>query len=263
MSGIAPALLLLTAATQQIPSGQYDWRWSREGVGCSLQQVYSIDGKVVSVSRTPANDQTSIAIGSAEPIFAPPKDYPGGKVTFFPGGQADAEIYVATQSKRREVFALSHDPNFLGKLGKASEFEFVQEKLGKIRVPLRSAAAAVQALRDCEDSRMREWGIDPVAWRALQSRPVPTKNWTEWLRTDDYPVGAILAGNEGFVISRLDVGPDGVARTCVPLNRNRAKQQRSPICDKLKKRARFKPALDSNGNPVAAPYVLIIQFRLA
>ena len=110
---------------------------------------------------------------------------------------------------------------------------------------------------------MREWGIDPVAWRALRVRPLPVRPWTEWLSTDDYPVGAILAGLQGFVISKFQVGADGSVLDCKSITRSRSVHYRDRLCAKLKKRARFKPAQDANGQPLAAPYVIVIKFRLA
>lgn len=262
MRRFAPAFLLLTAA-QASSDNRIDWRWSREGVACTLQQASPIDGKIVSVSRTPGNDLTSISSGGADDLLEPSKTYSGGKVLFLPGGPADAELYVTTKGRRRDVTAVSDDPDFLGKFASASEFEFAQEKLGTERLPLRSAAAAAQALRTCEDSRMREWGMDPVAWHALKARPLPTETWTNWLSTDDYPLGAIFAGKEGYLISRLDVGPDGIPTGCTSLNRNRPPNYKDMMCRKLVLRARFRPALDSGGKPVAAPFVVVVRFRLA
>lgn len=262
MRRFAPALLLLTASGP-ISGSQVDWRWSREGVGCSLQQVTSADGKIVSVSRVPGNDQTSIFSGGEDDLLEPSKTYSGGEVLFVPGGSADADIHVTKKGSRRDIVALSDDPDFLEKLAGASEFEFAQGRLGSVRVPLRSAAAAVQALKTCEDARMLEWGIDPVAWRALKARPIPRESWTNWLSPDDYPVGAIFAGKEGYLISRLEVGPDGIPTGCTSLNRNRPANYKDRMCTKLVHRARFRPALDSAGKPVSAPFVVVVRFRLA
>lgn len=261
MWDIGLASLLLAAAIQATPKADVDWTWDRDTPTCSLQQAYSTDGKIVSVSRTPGNDRTALNLGKTNPAIGKSQSIAGGKITFLPGGTSEAEINVAGVDDNRSILVLSEDPEFLSKLAKASEFELALDKLGTVRVPLRSASAAVAALRDCENSRMRDWGIDPVAWRALKARPLPI-NPTSWFTSDDYPIGAVFEGLQGDVISRLEVGPDGRVTDCTSLNRNRPAHARNRMCDKLKHRARFRPALDSRGRPVSAPYVFLVGFRL-
>ena len=257
------ALSLLAAAVQATPPKKLDWTWDRTTPSCSLQQAVSSDGKIVSISRTPGNDSTSIFVGGTVRIVDRQEVFPDAKVNFLPGGSSDATIYVATAGGKSDAFATSDDPEFLTKLANASEFEFVQEKFGTERRPLRSTAAAVEALRKCEDSRMREWGIDPIAWRALKARPQPVKGAPPWFTADDYPISAIWKGLQGYSISRVEVAPDGRVSNCVSLNRNRAPNVKDRMCLKLKHRARFTPALDTSGKPVAAPYVVLVKFQLA
>ena len=263
MKHFAPALLLLTATAQPIPNTQVDWHWVRDTPSCSLRQTYSPDGKVIIVSRTPGNDQSSIFIGGMKPMFASSKALRGGKLKFFPDGESAAEVSVIEAKGRRDISALSDDPAFLSKFAKASAIELTQEDIGTMRAPLRSAAAAIEVLRSCEDGRMRDWGIDPVAWRALKAPPLPITTWTEWIGPDDYPIDALLSGSQGFMILRFEIGPDGSVRDCQRLIGGRPVQHRLRLCSKLKRLARFKPAVASSGENVAAPFVLVINFRLA
>ena len=198
-----------------------------------------------------------------EPILANSKTLQGGKVKFFPGGESDGEIFLTEANGRRDISVASNDPAFLSKFAEASAVELTQGEAGTTRVPLRSAAAAADAIRGCEDRRMREWGIDPVAWRALKARPSPLASWTEWIDADDYPIDALLQGSEGFMILRLAIGADGSVRECQRLIRGRPVESRVRLCSKLKRLARFKPAVASSGETVPAPYVLVIKFRLA
>lgn len=261
MKQIVTAFLLAVAADQAAVGSQVDWTWARDTPGCSLRQTYTSDGKVISVSRTPGNDSTSISLEERDHTYDNSKAFHNGKVLFLPGVASDVEIYASTSDKRN-LYALSEDPGFLDKIEAVSEIEFSQPELGSIRVPLRSAAAMVPALRGCEDSRMREWGIDPASWRALKARPFPTKFWTEWIGPDDYPASAILEGQQGYVILRLEIAPDGSVSDCTSINRARSTNSRNPICEKLKRRAHFRPALAADGNAVAAPYIFMVQFRL-
>jgi len=262
--GSTPFMLLLTASmTQATTSNQPDWRWERDTPTCSLIQTHSADGEVVQLSRTPGSDVTTISVGSTERSFGSSKKLRDGKVTFIPGGASVAEIFLTEGHGRREVFASSQDSAFLSKFAGSSEVEIIDDKLGSTRVPLRSAAAAVEAIRICEDSRMREWGIDPVAWRALRARPFLLTDWSKSISADDYPMDALLSGSEGFMVLRFDVGANGLVQDCGRLVRGKPAQDRVRLCSKLKKVARFKPAVAPNGEAVAAPYVLVINFRIA
>ena len=254
-----PALLLLTAAAPA-PNGQVDWQWERDTPMCSLRQTYSTDGGVIVFSGTPASGN-SIYIGGIEPMLAPSKSLLGGKLRFNPGGESDAEKSIIEGG--RDISVSSEDPAFVSKFAGASAIEIAQEKLGTMRVPLRSAAAAVEAVRSCEDAKMRDWGIDPVAWRALKAPPKIVTRWTNLIDADDYPIGALLSGSEGYMILRFQIGADGSVRDCHWLIRGQPVQQRVRLCSKLKRLARFKPAVASTGEPVASPYVLVIRFRLA
>ena len=262
MRRLAPALLLLTAATQQSPNSQVDWHWVRDTPMCSLRQAYSPDGGVVQISRAPANDATSIRIGRAERIIASSRKLGRGKVTFIPGGEFVGDIFTTPGNGHRDLFASSDDPAFLRAFAEATSVEFKQEEIGSTRVPLRSTAAALEAIQRCEDSRMREWGMDPAAWRALRVRPAPSEDWSKWIGPDDYPIDALLSGSEGFMILRLKIGASGAVHDCQRLIRGQPVQQQVRLCSKLKKRARFKPAVASNGESVASPYVLVVNFVL-
>jgi hypothetical protein len=263
MWNLALAPLLLISAIQAAPPKGLDWTWDRTTPACTLQQSVSSDGKIISVSRTPGNDSTSLRVGPTVPLVDRFETFRDGKINFAPGVTSEGTIFLIASSGKRDIFVASDDPEFLSKLARASALELVQDKFGMQRIPLRSAAAAADALRKCEDSRMRDWGMDPVAWRALKVRPQPVKNAPPWFTGDDYPVSAIWEGLQGFSISRVEVAPDGRVGSCVSLNRNRAPNVKDRMCIKLKHRARFTPALDANGRPVAAPYVVLVKFQLA
>lgn len=265
MRWLALASLLFTDSAPPAPSAQVDWAWDRDTPSCALRQAVSADGTTLEISRVPGSDQTSISVSheNSNPNYRAQQTLRDADVRFAPGSDNSKVVAFATKSTAgQEVVATSNDTDFLNKFGRSNAIEFTHEKLGSVKAPVRSAAAAVEALRTCEDAKMREWGIDPVAWRALKARPIPLKVWYEWIGPDDYPATAIMNGIQGVVIPKMLVGADGSVVSCESIRRNRSATYRDRICQKLKQRARFKPALDGNGNPVAAPFVLVIKFRL-
>lgn len=109
---------------------------------------------------------------------------------------------------------------------------------------------------------MREWGIDPVAWRALRSRPMPLNPVGQWMSSEDYPILENEFGVGGNLMLRLNVRPDGSIENCVALSRGKLKELDKSTCRALTSRAKFQPATDSAGNLVPAPFVVEVVFRL-
>jgi TonB family protein len=108
---------------------------------------------------------------------------------------------------------------------------------------------------------MREWGIDPRAWRNLQSRPLPTEHVKERFHELDYPADALAANVEADAVIRLDVAPDGSVTNCGMVNAGVPKSFEVASCNVLKS-AKFKPATDARGKPVSAPIVYDVRFRI-
>jgi len=100
--------------------------------------------------------------------------------------------------------------------------------------------------------------IPPVAPAPLQPPPPPRKVQSATsakgdLRTlfsaDDYPAAAQSAGAEGTAQAELTIGPDGRVVGCNLTRSTGNSSLDSATCNILRRRAKFTPARDSNGNP--------------
>lgn len=91
---------------------------------------------------------------------------------------------------------------------------------------------------------------------------VPRSAPGTWVTTDDYPPSAVRAGIEGRTSFRLDVGADGHPTACTVLASSGSDDLDKTACRKLMSRARFKAALDADGNPVASTYAGGVTWRL-
>jgi hypothetical protein len=255
---LAP-LLALTTAIQASTTDAAVWHWDRDNSGCALQQNID-DRKVLEISRTPGNAETSLIIKGSKPISYAAKILHGGTIFFQPTGPVDAEgTVVEGADGRREIYAGSRDPTFMGKFSGATELGFIHEKIGETKVPIRAAEAAVTAIRACEDTKMREWGINPVAWRALPVKPVPKTKTSTWLSWLDYPDRKKIYKNDISVVARLDLGADGTVLGCTVVNQPPS-EFIGPACKALKTSAKLQPARDVSGNGTPAPYVIEIRF---
>lgn len=257
--------IALAVAIELIASSQPIWTWDVKTQGCALRERLSSNGDEFEILRTPANGETAVSLIERAKQGDARGEYRDGRITFDTRGtaQADISVRVGVLNRRdvRRIDATTFDQGILTKFASASVIELWHQKLGTVRIPIPSSAAAVRALQDCEDRKMREWGIDPVQWRQLKSPPVPLEHWSKWLNDFDYPIEALSYAVEGGVVARLDVSSDGIVANCKVMNPGKYKGFEFSACYALKKRARFSPALDASGKPVASVYVVDVEFR--
>jgi protein TonB len=102
--------------------------------------------------------------------------------------------------------------------------------------------------------------IPPVAPAPPAPPPPPRKTVSAQsakgdLRTlfsaDDYPAAAQSAGAEGTAQASLSIGPDGRVVSCSITRSSGNSSLDSATCNILRRRAKFTPARDSNGQPTS------------
>jgi protein TonB len=102
--------------------------------------------------------------------------------------------------------------------------------------------------------------ITPPAPPAPPAPPPPRKTQSATsakgdLRTlfsnDDYPASALAAGAGGTAQAELTIGPDGRVTGCNLVRSTGNGALDSATCNILRRRAKFIPARDSNGNPTS------------
>ena len=72
--------------------------------------------------------------------------------------------------------------------------------------------------------------------------------------TDDYPASALSAGAEGSARAQLTIGTDGRVTSCNLVKSTGNGALDSATCNILRRKARFTPARDSNGQPTTDTY---------
>jgi TonB family protein len=83
-----------------------------------------------------------------------------------------------------------------------------------------------------------------------------------WVTNDDYPAEAIRERQQGTSSFRLDVDKNGVVTGCTITGSAGAQILDDAVCTLLKARARFHPALDEQGKPIAASYFNRFRWEL-
>jgi protein TonB len=78
----------------------------------------------------------------------------------------------------------------------------------------------------------------------------------------DYPASAVRSEEEGTTGFRLEIGPNGRVTNCTVTSSSGSSALDSATCRIMKSRARFTPAVDSNGNPTSDSVSSRIAWRL-
>ncbi len=84
--------------------------------------------------------------------------------------------------------------------------------------------------------------------------PVPKGNPGSWATTNDYPTRALREEREGTTGFRVTVGPDGRVTDCQVTSSSGSPDLDEAACSNVKRRARFNPATDGEGNPTTGTY---------
>lgn len=126
---------------------------------------------------------------------------------------------------------------------------------GPMRKPL-------EALGKCVDNLMASWGVDVERHKALSRVVTPLTSPIKWVVSGDYPVKMLSAGQPAIVEFRMSVGADGNPVSCHIQSTTRPKEFDKAVCGSLMKRARFTPALDAEGKPLASYYRNTVRFAL-
>jgi protein TonB len=89
----------------------------------------------------------------------------------------------------------------------------------------------------------------PPPPRKVQSAQSAKGDLRTLFSADDYPASAQASGAEGTAQAQLTIGPDGRVVGCNIIRSAGNSALDSATCNILRRRAKFTPARDSNGNP--------------
>jgi TonB family protein len=131
-----------------------------------------------------------------------------------------------------------------------------------VRLELGSMKAPVAAFDKCIDNLLMNWGIDVARHATLSRRALPTGNPASWLDSSDYPASAIFRGAQGIVNFRLSVDAAGVPTGCHIQQSSRPPEFDKTVCTAMMRRARFTPALDRDGKPLASYFRGTVVFKM-
>lgn len=88
----------------------------------------------------------------------------------------------------------------------------------------------------------------------------PKGNPGNWATTNDYPSRALREEREGTTGFRLTIGPDGKVVDCTVTRSSGSADLDEATCSNIRRRARFEPAKDGDGNPTTGSYASSVRW---
>ncbi|MFN3945877.1 MAG: TonB family protein [Allosphingosinicella sp.] len=173
-------------------------------------------------------------------------------------GDAAFQMFQTGGQKRLSLFRLPSE--LLQRIATSAELRLEQGGSAVAAFPLGPVGEAIDGIRRCEETRLREWGVDVEALLGLQRRPHPLV--AVQIGVDDYPTASRSAREEGMVVVRLDLNAEGRVQECaVAVGSGHAALDRT-TCRLYRARARYRPALGADGTPVPSQTVARALWRL-
>ena len=88
----------------------------------------------------------------------------------------------------------------------------------------------------------------------------PKGNPANWATSNDYPSRALREEREGTTGFRVTVGTDGKVVDCSITSSSGSPDLDAATCDNVRRRARFTPGTDGDGNPTTSSYATRIRW---
>ncbi|WP_432769337.1 MAG: energy transducer TonB [Sphingopyxis sp.] len=201
---------------------------------------------------------------------------PAQRIMFFPGTVGkDQTAWIFGDTVRLKPYpaeeiafaaANGYARSSIGEITEADEAAVTSVLIGRpLRKPVRLKTGPMQgafaAMRKCTDELLDHWGIDVARHRALSRWVMPAGNPGKWLNSGDYPAAMLSRWQPGIVRFRLSVGADGSPTACHIQRSTNSEGFDDAVCKGLMRRARFEPALDKDGQPIASYYVNAVRFQ--
>lgn len=151
--------------------------------------------------------------------------------------------------------ASSHTWPGAAQFARIDEMAFSAPWMGTIVLQTKTLPRAMEEMRKCHRQMIAGWGFDPAVQESLSRHAEPVDNPARWLSFKDYPQSGLKRRRSSIVVFRLNVDEAGQPTACFVPRSYTPQDFVVTTCKVLMSRARFKPALDASGKPVASYFV--------
>jgi len=102
----------------------------------------------------------------------------------------------------------------------------------------------------------------PPPPKSTRPNPVPRGNPGRWANANDYPSRALREEREGTTRFSVTVNAKGRVDTCTVTGSSGHADLDAATCKNIKRRARFRPALDPNGNEIPGRWSNRVRWQI-
>ena len=205
------------------------------------------------------NQETSVQFGPQEQVQNAsffPGNFGKGVPALIQRGSLSIGKLTDVEAKQAEQNAADGKPEPII-FGPEREAAVTYILIGKpLRQPVRLETGPMHkplaALNTCIVNLLTSWGVDVEKHKTLSKIVTPIGSPGNWIKSDDYPTEALLSGGQAIVQMRLSVDEMGKPTACHIQQTTRGKGFDDAVCGALMRRAKFNPALDADGKPVAS-----------
>lgn len=129
-------------------------------------------------------------------------------------------------------------------------------------ITIAGLGAAVSLLDACSANLLEHWGYSKERQSKIAIPAKIKESWASYVSSFDYPMKALFsrAGGESHIL--VDVGTDGRGSNCRVIVHSNNEEIDQTTCKVATERARYVPAQDVNGQPIAAPTYLVFRWEM-
>jgi hypothetical protein len=234
------------------------WRVDYGENNCRALRSYGNgeDAIVLDMSRAASFDAMDISIAGRNIPRMGRVEYIGLRVDNVTQENMPAETWTLPDRLGRVIMLRLSIREFVPRLRAAQSLRFALPEGREIALELTQLEGVMTHLDRCHAQLLSSWGIDPAALGQLRSLPVP-------LRPSQWIEGQLLPGFTGRASAAvlIQVSPEGRATSCRTLDGSGEEEIDERVCRQIMQRARLRPAIGPNGQPVAAPHFQRIRFQ--
>lgn len=146
--------------------------------------------------------------------------------------------------------------NAVARLRLASTLRFIPPRGTPYHLRLSGIGAVLDRLNHCYDTLLESWGVDLAAVRALRVLPEPI-NPRNWINS------SLLPGFTGEATAAvlLSISAEGRVTHCRTVDSSGLAEVDAAVCNQLRFRARYSPAIGPDGTPVATHLVRRVRYQ--
>lgn len=259
---ILAALSLATGALEtsvRQPIGK--WAIDYGERACTLSRSYSEDQITLQIAVTPLSENMDVVL--VAPTSLTKRSF-GPATVEIVGKEKFDTVFVRkpSTSPNSSEFRLTLPAGFQSILDEQAVISLKLKGETVLPFELRQWSSATKALSACAESLLRHWSIDPDQVANIATAPSPVGDRSKWIGYYDYPTSAVANEQEGDSLILFNVDVNGRVTHCKSVHSSGVPELDAAACAAIMRRAKYRPALDINGNPAEASVVRQVLWRL-